>query len=659
MKKKYFSLVVVFVLFMSLIFALTACNTTHVVSVTLENVFVDSLVEYEYGTSIDKIINKDIRVTAINSDNVKTVLTKDEYTLKYYKDNEQIDAFANIPDVGYYTIEASYENCSASLSFYIIPTNNSYYTISLSKQVWDYDAEPAQVTLSNYELKEGDTVEYYCIEKSVYEGLSQDQKKDIVNNGAFVWFKEQTCLLDAGQYYVFADIKFASPSNYTGITVIDNSTLITINKSKLVVASDDLTGIEAIFDYGDGNTGEGIEYILGDIKLGDVHLSNEYINLKSQNGRDVFGYITWENPEQILNSDNNNNTYAVRFVPDNSYYQGNFYVADELTLPVEIKKGIVGNKSSMTMNFDENQSTEIVYDGNSHSLKLENFHIIHYGGEISNAVTFTDKNGETVKIRYEENQGGLVSCYIDGLKDAGEYEYTITINDTTNYCWSDGTTAPLTFKVKIIGDNNILDVSGNYSAVNPNEDAMLENPPAYIQYMGAWMEVGMETTAPDYNAKILIKYNDAQKNLLIEGTLNNQYTDAVTYNSFNTNTNLSDGTNNYSISGLVDTSGTNNDYTITKNGQPSDYIIDQQLDGLIMTALRIDLANIMISADTQTYSVCQDNEYIKVKIDTINSDGSTTTAYMIFDLDGNFVGHKIEVSANDNAITYSIESVLI
>lgn len=659
MKKKYFSLVVVFVLFMSLIFALTACNTTHVVSVTLENVFVDSLVEYEYGTSIDKIINKDIRVTAINSDNVITVLTKDDYTLKYYKDNKQIDAFDNVPDVGYYTIEASYENCSASLSFYIIPTNNSYYTISLSKQVWDYDAEPAQVTLSNYELKEGDTVEYYCIEKSVYEGLSQDQKKDIVNNGAFVWFKEQTCLLDAGQYYVFADIKFASPSNYTGITVIDNSTLITINKSKLVVASDDLTGIEAIFDYGDGNTGEGIEYILGDIKLGDVHLSNEYINLKSQNGRDVFGYITWENPEQILNSDNNNNTYAVRFVPDNSYYQGNFYVADELTLPVEIKKGIVGNKSSMTMNFDENQSTEIVYDGNSHSLKLENFHIIHYGGEISNAVTFTDKNGETVKIRYEENQGGLVSCYIDGLKDAGEYEYTITIKDTTNYCWSDGTTAPLTFGVKIVGDKNILDVSGNYSAVNPNEDAMLENPPAYIQYMGAWMEVGMETTAPDYNAKILIKYNDAQKNLLIEGTLNNQYTDAVTYNSFNTNANLSDGTNNYSISGLVDTSGTNNDYTITKNGQPSDYIIDQQLDGLIMTALRIDLANIMISADAQTYSVCQDNEYIKVKIDNLNSDGSTTTAYMIFDLDGNFVGHKIEVSANDNAITYSIQLVLM
>lgn len=61
----------------------------------------------------------------------------------------------------------------------------------------------------------------------------------------------------------------------------------------------------------------------------------------------------------------------------------------------------------------------------------------------------------------------------------------------------------LTFNV-VLADVQVLDVEGNYEPVNPDTDGSLEPQPTYMEYMGRWMKIGMETTAPNYSAYIRI-----------------------------------------------------------------------------------------------------------------------------------------------------------
>ena len=215
----------------------------------------------------------------------------------------------------------------------------------------------------------------------------------------------------------------------------------------------------------------------------------------------------------------------------------------------------------------------------------------------------------------------------------------------------------LTFNV-VLADVQVLDVEGNYNEVNYTEDMVQENPPAYIKHLSAWMEIGMETTAPDYDAQIQIDYKDQNQTLNITGNLNNKYNDVATYNDFITNTTLTHGKDNYVINGKVDTSNLNNEYTVTKNGEATNFVINEDLHDLIMTALGIDLANNSMSSEEQIWSVAQDSENLKIKVE-INFEGGVTVVHFVFDAEGNFVGHKVSMTSVDGTMSYSIQMKLV
>ena len=203
----------------------------------------------------------------------------------------------------------------------------------------------------------------------------------------------------------------------------------------------------------------------------------------------------------------------------------------------------------------------------------------------------------------------------------------------------------------------ILNVLGDYEPVNPETDGALNPQPVYMEYWGKWMEEGMENTAPDYNAQIQIDYKDQNQTLNITGNLNNKYDDVVYYNDFITNTTLTHGKDSYVINGQVNTADLSKGYTVTKNGEADNFVINENLHGLIMTALRIDLANNSISGDAPIYSVAQDSETLKIKVENQHSEGFTTV-YFVFDAEGNFVGHKVSVTSVDGTMSYSIQMKL-
>ena len=449
MKKKILSLCFAVALILPCLILLSGCDDKKVQSITVDDLFVGSLAEYEYGTSTDEIYSlENMKVTAIYDDNSTKVLNSDEYNIEFSKNSSPIDEIKSIPDVGYYDIYVSYEGSGQGTSFVIIPSTTPYYTISLSHKAWTYgDNDIPEVVLENYQLQEGDSVNYYYIEKSEYDALS-DQEKELANIYANDW----TYTLDAGQYYVFAYINFANESNYTGLTVIDDNTLITVHKKTVVVTQEDATGVSALkFDYGNScNTSSDGKYIIGDIALKLITLDNNYVTIS-----DIAGRFEWKNHDQTLNASNNGQAYPIVFIPDYSNNYEIVYSEGELTLPVTIEKGVVGNPEEMKIYFENtNEETTIPYDGQEHSVILNNYFDIHnYNGVLKNIVTFTDKNGEDVAVRYEELEGGLDELYIDGLKEAGKYTFIVSIVDKTNYCWENDanqtSTEDLTFTVEI------------------------------------------------------------------------------------------------------------------------------------------------------------------------------------------------------------------
>lgn len=656
MNKKFLSFVLAVVLVAPCMIFLSACSCGEVEAsnITIENMFVgERKVDYEYGTSINDIISTNIKVTAIFPDNTTKVLEASEYTIEYKKNDVVVQSFKPIPDVGYYTITVKYKEMSESNTFNIVPTYKSPYTISLTKNSWTYGDDLPEIALTNYDLKKGETVTWKYVEKSVYDNLTEIEKANHENYAAF--WSNSILNVYAGEYYVFGVIHFVDESNYTGMTKIDSNCLIRVHKKDIQILNDVISEYNystTPYNYSSSINGD---YFLGNIKLGDISIAGETIYLETNNGGMIQGYLVWANPEQKINVNNNGQFYPVKFEPNNIEDSENYNFIYNLSLQVHIQKGIVGNLETMNMKFEQTGSNTIEYDGNEHSLVLENFNIINYGGEISNAVTFTDKNGENVKVRYEETTGGLVSMYIDGLREIGEYVYTVTILDTTNYAWSDGSTKPHEFIVTITDSTNLLNVEGNYQNVYPDTEGETDPQPKYMQYMGKWMKIGMETTAPDYNAEIQIYYKDVSNAFKITGTVNNKYTDVATYNDFTTNTNLTDGIDNYVISGKVDTNGTNNEYTINKNGESEEFVINESLSSLIMTALRIDIANIAISGDTQIFSVAEDSSYLKLKIENQNSDNSMSVVYYVFDNEGELVGYKVSMQNAENTMSYSIQ----
>ena len=138
------------------------------------------------------------------------------------------------------------------------------------------------------------------------------------------------------------------------------------------------------------------------------------------------------------------------------------------------------------------------------------------------------------------------------------------------------------------------------------------------------------------------------------GNLNNKYTDVPIYNSFTTNTTLTDGKDNYVISGKVDTSGLNNGYTVTKNGEATNFVINENLHSLIMTALRIDLVNNSISGEAPIYSVAQDSETLKNRVEDQHSEGFKTV-YLVFDNQGDLIGYKVSFETTDKTACYSFQ----
>lgn len=323
MKKKIFSFALVFALMFPLIFLFSACGEKKVTNLRLENFFAgEAKVEYEYGVTLNDIISTNMQAFADFDDGTSQQLQPDEYSITYRKDGQIISHIKPIPDVGYYTLEYSYKKVGTAQSFYIIPTNNSPYTINLPQKTWTYDDSVTDPTLNNYELQEGETVTWYYISKETYDNLTDVEKRNIT--GYAVQFTSLSQVY-AGEHYIFAKINFAQTSNYTGVTKIDENALVTVNKKTITITAEQIQECEATFTSSAQT-------------LADVTIKYNNITLPNINNSGVLGRIVWKYPNTTISTANDQNAFQVTFEFTYEEDASNYDIICDLTLPISLQK---------------------------------------------------------------------------------------------------------------------------------------------------------------------------------------------------------------------------------------------------------------------------------------------------------------------------------
>lgn len=323
MKKKIISFALAIALILPLTFLFSACGGKKVTGIRLENFFAgEAKVEYEYGVTLNDIISTNLKVFADFDDGSSQELTYGEYEITYRKDGQTISHISPIPDVGYYSLEYSYENVASAQSFYIVPTNNSPYTINLPQKTWTYDDSVTKPTLNNYELQEGETVTWYYINRETYDTLTEIEKRNITDYA--IPFTSLSKVY-AGEHYIFAKINFAQTSNYTGVTKIDKNTLVTVNKKTITITAEQIKECEATFTSSAQT-------------LADVTIYYNNITLSNINNSGLLGYIVWKNPNTAISTADDQHAFQVTFEFAYEEDANNYNIICNLTLTITLQK---------------------------------------------------------------------------------------------------------------------------------------------------------------------------------------------------------------------------------------------------------------------------------------------------------------------------------
>lgn len=361
-----------------------------------------------------------LKLYAKYSDNSSAEIQKTDgsLTTTYTYNGAEISQLPAAYNVGEYYVNYSYSedgaNQSASVSFEVVPSATaSPFTVELEKTTWTYLEDLPTAT-----VKEGTTA--LDSENYTLKYISETKYNEIKNDADFAeklntetennYFSGDVA---PGSYYVFA---MAGPSQKY------NSQFVKVTVNKADVTPSKTSGFAVTYNY-DGNK-------IGNIKLFDVSLDSLDVTFKDSNENNVNGSLVWDTPETTLNSSNSGVTKVAKFVPEAADYYNEYELPEPVTLT--INKGVVYTPSLY--------GGATTWDGNSHEIKIT-FTYSSY-----NVTPYADitRGGAPITVSGEGND------IIDTQTEIGDYVYTFSLKDKTNYYWegaNDATDKVLTYSI--------------------------------------------------------------------------------------------------------------------------------------------------------------------------------------------------------------------
>ena len=376
-----------------------------------------------------------LKLYAKYSDNSSAEIQKtdDSLTTSYTYNGAEISQLPASYNVGEYYVNYSYSedgvNQSASVSFEVVASSTaSPFTVELSKTEWAYLED-----LSTATVKEGTTTldgENYTlkyISETKYNEIKNDDDfaEKLVTETDTNYFSGD---ITPGSYYVFA---------MAGQSKKYNSQFVKVTVAKADVTPSKTSGFAVTYNY-DGNK-------IGDIKLSDVSLNSLDVTFKDSNENNVSGSLVWDTPEITLNSSNSGVAKLAKFVPEHSELYNEYALPE--TVSVTINKCAVYVPSL----YGGGTESATTWDGNSHEIAVD---FAQSGYDIAKYANITH-NGQPVTINED---------VLGTATEIGDYVYTFTLKDKTNYYWSNASdVADKVLTYKIVGKESSVSI-GNVSS---------------------------------------------------------------------------------------------------------------------------------------------------------------------------------------------------
>ena len=468
--KKFLGLIVLLVALAVCAAALVACDPGNGNQATPQSIqFEDKdgtdrstywdLGAFPYGTAYEDILPT-FKVNLCYSDGSTKELAAGDYTVSYVKIEEEdvpLQSISAVPDAGSYQIIFDKDEFQARMFFTVESVVRTDLTLSLPRNEWEYDEANPTPTVGGYSATDGDEPLFYCVDKAVFDALTDEQKAEYWRHTMPMYnLGGEPCTVAVGEYYAYARIP--ESDNYAAsYTAITPETAFTVKKAVLHYDSAVSSNLQAVFNYRSG--------ILGGINLGNINITVKDFSiataLKDKTGAEILGQYVWADSYVTVDADDNGKTFDAIYQLDPLCEAS--YTVEGGGIPVEvtINKGSVRMPSLGIPDNKLHAANEGFgpYPDNALPYVVVN----DIGGYRVHIYNEWDVN--TMQVSVAVGDGGPTNalvephsdndyCVVQPFSNPGKYTVTLSLRDKTNFVWWEGDETSgtddivLTFEVK-------------------------------------------------------------------------------------------------------------------------------------------------------------------------------------------------------------------
>ncbi len=414
---------------------------------------------FPYGTAYEDILPT-FKVNLCYSDDSTKELAAGDYTVSYVKVEEEdvpLQSIPAVPDAGYYQIIFDKDEFQATMFFTVESVARTDLTLSLLRNEWEYDEANPTPTVEGYSATDGDEPLFYCVDKAVFDALTDEQKAEYWRHTTPMYnLGGEPCTVAVGEYYAYAEIP--QDNNFTvSYTAITPETAFNVKKAVLHYDDAVSSNLQAVFNYYSG--------ILGGINLGKINIavkdSSIATGLKDKTGTEILGQYVWADSSDTVDADDSGKTFAAIYQLDPRYEASYTVEGDGIPVEVTINKGSVRMPSLGIPDNKLHAANEgfgpypenalpyvVVNDIGGYSV-----HIYNGWDENTMQVSVAVDDGEpknALVVQHSDND----YCVVRVFSDPGKYTVTLSLRDKTNFVWWEGDETSgtgdivLTFEVK-------------------------------------------------------------------------------------------------------------------------------------------------------------------------------------------------------------------
>ena len=468
--KKFLGLIVLLVALAVCAAALVACDPGNGNQATPQSIqFEDKdgtdrstywdLGAFPYGTAYEDILPT-FKVNLCYSDGSTKELAAGDYTVSYVKIEEEdvpLQSIPAVPDAGYYQIIFDKDEFQARMNFTVNMAERTDLTLSLSRNEWEYDEANPTPTVGGYSATDGDEPLFYCVDKAVFDALTDEQKAEYWRHTMPMYnLGGEPCTIAVGEYYAYAEIP--QDNNFTvSYTAVTPENAFTVKKAVLHYDSAVSSNLQAVFNYRSG--------ILGGINLGNINITVKDFSiataLKDKTGAEILGQYVWADSYVTVDADDNGKPFDAIYQLDPLCEAS--YTVEGGVIPVEVtinkgsvrmpSLGIPDNKLHAANEgfgpYPDNALPYVVVND------IEGYRVHIYNEWDINTMQVSVAVGDggpknALVVPHSDND----YCIDRVFSNPGKYTVTLSLRDKTNFVWWEGDETSgtgdivLTFEVK-------------------------------------------------------------------------------------------------------------------------------------------------------------------------------------------------------------------